>query len=55
MGLLAKSGIQNVVDYEEPTERVAARVSSDRAEAAVSRVRAAVGESFTIGDAREEP
>jgi hypothetical protein len=54
MGKLAKAGIANVVDQEEPTERVAARVSSDSAEGATRRVRAALGDEFTIGEACQE-
>lgn len=53
MGLLAKAGIQNVVDSEAPAERVAARVSADSPQAASGRVLAALGgELFTLEPAR---
>ena len=50
-GFLARVGIQNV-DYGEGS--VSARLRADDAEAALRRVRAALGDEFTIGEVREE-
>jgi hypothetical protein len=55
MGLLAKAGIQNLVDQEAPTERVTARLSAETPETARRRVLAALrGESFEVEAARTE-
>jgi hypothetical protein len=55
MGLLAKAGIQNIVNQEAPTERVTARLSAETPEAASGRVLAVLGgEPFTIDPARLE-
>jgi hypothetical protein len=54
-GLLAKSGIQNIV-HDAP-QTLTARLSADDGQSAVGRVRAALeGEPFTVEDnARSEP
>jgi hypothetical protein len=64
-GLLAKTGIQNVVHMQhtspegaaDDTPRLSARLKADDRESAVKRVRAALqGEPFTIEDeTREQP
>jgi hypothetical protein len=48
-GLLAVRGIQNLAG-----EPAAARIRADDAESAVERVRDALGDAFTVGEAREE-
>lgn len=55
LGLLAKVGIQNVVNPEELPKRVTARLFSDSAKSARGRVLAAlIGEPFTVESAYVE-
>jgi hypothetical protein len=61
-GLLTKAGIESVGRFagdRDPAQRaslrlMAARLSAESAELARERVRAAVGEGFTVEPAREE-
>jgi hypothetical protein len=55
-GLLARSGIQNLVSLDDAPGTLTARLTADDGESAAQRVRAALeGEAFTVEETQPEP